>query len=205
MQQLWQTTCGWDEAVPSHIETKWNAFRVTLPIIQTLKIPSWTTYTPNCHLQVDGFSDASEQAYCGAVYLRIHDGDQISSRLLVAKARVAPLKTTTIPKLELCAAVLLVDLLKRVMPKIPSNHQLFLWTYSSIVLGWLQKSPQSLKTFVSNRISKLLDFCSVSTWQHVRTEDNPADLGTRGSLTHDLIQSKLWWHGPPWLLLPNES
>ena len=126
-------------------------------------MPRWTNYTPNCQLQVHGFSDASEQAYCGAVYLRIHDGDQISSRLLVAKARVAPLKTTTIPKLELCAAVLLVDLLKKVMPKIPSNHQLFLWTDSSIVLGWLQKSPQSLKIFVSNRISKLPGFCSIST------------------------------------------
>ena len=37
--------------------------------------------------------------------------------------------------------------------------------------------------------------------KHVRTEENPADMGTRGYYSQELIGSWLWWHGPTWLKL----
>ena len=150
--------------------------------------------SPTSIIQIHGFSD-----------LRINNGQIFSCHLLAAKTRVAPLKRITIPKLELCGAVLLVNLLENLLKTITFEYELFMWTDSSIVLGWLQKPPQLLKTFVANRITKLLTFSPASSWKHVKTEDNPADLGTRGSLPMDLIESNLWWHGPSWLSVQQEA
>lgn len=187
---------------PPLVLIKWNSFKENLPHIQTLKIPRWVDFSPGLRVQIHGFCDASEKAYCAAVYMRTEGAGMLSSNLLVAKTRVAPIKRVTIPKLELCGAVLLTNLLKVLLETVSYDFDLHLWTDSSIVLGWLQKPPQSLKTFVANRIAEILNFSSITTWKRVKTEDNPADLGTRGSLPSDLIQNSLWWKGPPWLQKP---
>ena len=78
-------------------------------------------------------------------------------------------------------------------------YEMLLWTDSSIVLGWLQKSPNSLKTFVENRVPKIMSITSNSNRKHVKTENNPEDLDTRGCTPDELIETDLWWHGPTWL------
>ena len=53
--------------------------------------------------------------------------------------------------------------------------------------------------------SWLTGFCEIqmstepSQWQHVSTEENPADLCTRGANPSELADSPLWWNGPDWL------
>ncbi|XP_075150562.1 uncharacterized protein LOC142224664 [Haematobia irritans] len=175
MQQLWEANIDWDEAIPPHLLERWKSFRENLPIIQELKIPRWVEFSQDAQVQIHGFCDASE---------------------------VAPTKKTTIPKLELCGALLLTNLVKAVAESFNNGAELHLWTDSSIVLGWLQKSPQTLKTFVANRVSQIQNFTSVTNWKHVKTEDNPADLGTRGSLPQDLMKSSVWWSGPSWIRTP---
>ena len=44
-----------------------------------------------------------------------------------------------------------------------------------------------------------------SQWQHVVTEENPADLYTRGPTPKELSGSSLWWHGPTWLLSEDKA
>lgn len=74
-----------------------------------------------------------------------------------------------------------------------------LWTDSTIVLHWLQKPPNVLKTFVANRIANIQEKTDVKTWRHIRSIDNPADLLSRGSTTEQFITSNLWRYGPTWL------
>ncbi len=125
----------------------------------------------------------------------------------MAKARVRPLKVTTIPKLELQAASLLARLLVYAANtlQVPHTH-LQLWTDSTIVLSWLRKMPHSISdVFVKNRISTIHESLQDAMWRHVPSGQNPADIASRGSSVADLLSSSLWWSGPSWLSCPEDS
>ena len=86
-----------------------------------------------CHgklLQLDGFSDASEVAYGRVVYLTIMGcNDSVSTSLVIAKTKVASIKCITVPRLELCGAVLLARLLHRVAKVLEiSEGNICAWT-----------------------------------------------------------------------------
>ena len=95
-----------------------------------------------------GFSDSSETAYGGAVYLQTTCTDAtITTALVIAKSKVTPLKKFTIPKLELCAVLLTSKLVQTVNSQLsvdPSN--VFGWSDSTITLQWLRTPPHHLKT-----------------------------------------------------------
>ena len=123
--------------------------------------------------------------------------------LVTAKARVLPLKHTSIPRAELIAAHLLSKLLARTAQvlDVPCSS-LFAWTDSAIVWHWLAKDSASIRDrFVANRVQACHDLLPQVRWLHVPTADNPADLCSRGVSARDLINSSLWWSGPPWLTL----
>lgn len=69
------------------------------------------------------------------------------------------------------------------------------------MLAWLKKPPCTWKTFVSNRIAIILEKIGNQNWNHIPSNNNPADLATRGLTPLDLKENKLWWHGPQWLRL----
>lgn len=45
------------------------------------------------------------------------------------------------------------------------------------------RDPHTLKTFVGNRVSQILSVASAKQWKHVKSLENPADLGSR-HITH---------------------
>ncbi len=151
--------------------------------------------------QIHAFSDASTQAYGAVIYLRtLYDDSSVTFQLVTSKARVAPVKSVTVPRLELMAAHLLSKLVVIVVKNLKlSLADVYAWTDSSIVLAWLRGSATKLKTFVANRVCTIQEQVPGSHWRHVRTEDNPADLASRGMSPKDVIKSVLWWKGPPWL------
>jgi len=38
-------------------------------------------------------------------------------------------------------------------------------------------------------------------FRYIASDQNPSDLATRGPSVVDIVNSSLWWHGPPWLCL----
>lgn len=203
MQILWQLKLNWDESLPESEHTKWLKFRTELLKLNQLEISRWVLPVENAReIQMHGFSDASQLAYGACVYLRVTDENgEHRANLLCSKGRVCPLKTLSIPRLELCGAVLLAKLVKSVMSSLDLKiDKCFYWTDSSIVLSWLQKDSSHWKTFVANRVSVVHQLSSCESWNHVATKDNPADLVSRGCSAENLIQSDLWWNGPEWLL-----
>ena len=206
MQELWELKTDWDDEVPTSVLTKWLTFLTELHQLQELQIPRWVNFSSGSTIQLHGFCDASEKAFCGAVYIRVVGPmDETHCHLMVAKTKVAPLQPMTIPKLELCGASLVTKLVMNVSRHLQVQHEITLWTDSSIVIGWLQRKPQTLKTFVANRVGEIQKLIPSTQWRHIKTEENPADLGSRGCTPHELRHSKQWWHGPSWLTLPQEK
>lgn len=125
-----------------------------------------------------------------------------SSALLCSKSRVAPIKnkTVTLLRLELCGCVVLVRLLKNVREalKIEFNG-IYTWSDSTIALAWISGDPSRQKVFTSNRTAEIQSILPSKHWHHVKSEDNPADLISRGASLKDLQQCKLWWEDPHWL------
>ncbi|XP_076660720.1 uncharacterized protein LOC143364103 [Halictus rubicundus] len=202
MQELWQMKVGWDETLSQDLHLRWLNFRTELDELSSVKIPRLALFS-NLDIEIHGFSDASEKAYGAAVYVRSRrsDGTWVA-RLLCAKSRVAPLKSVSIPRLELCGALLMAQLIEKVRRslRIVSMRE-YCWTDSQIVLAWLAERPCRWKVFVANRAAEIHKLTASSTWKHVRTADNPADILSRGSSAPLLIGHDLWWYGPSWLSL----
>ncbi|XP_065355901.1 uncharacterized protein LOC135950281 [Calliphora vicina] len=203
MQQVWSDKTDWDEYLSEASGLKWNQFLRDYGSIDNIRICRWVGFKPSTKLQVHGFSDASEKAYGACVYVRLEDEDgSVQTHLLLAKSKVAPLKTISLPRLELCGASLLADLLDTVRKDLnfdENRTKVFTWSDSMIVLAWLQKPPSSWTTFVANRVSKIVEKIGKDCWRHVSSSDNPADLLSRGVRPQDLVENNLWWHGPSWL------
>lgn len=201
MQQLWLGAFGWDDELPAHLQDEWRKIKASLTRCSNFRVPRWVGYTKdNKHVSLHGFCDASEKMYAAACYLRtVAQSGLVEVHLLTAKTKVAPLKSLTIPKLELCAANLLASLMEQLIKALKIQKlETYAWTDSGIVLAWVSTPPHKLKTFVSNRVAKIQEKIPTEKWRYVNTASNPADYATR--IGNELIALTKWWTGPPFLL-----
>ncbi|GFV82479.1 uncharacterized protein TNCV_3982711 [Trichonephila clavipes] len=191
----------WNDLLPAEGYREWQQFLVSLENINNIEIPRRILVTFPEVIEIHGFADASEWCYGAAVYCKSKNlKSETLVRLITSKSRVAPIKSLTIPRLELCAAVLLAKLVKRVVAALQlETAELYLWSDSMIVLAWLRKEPMDLKTFVQNRVTKIQEFYPNQLWRHVPSDQNPADLVSRGVDPDKLLQQNLWFNGPTFL------
>ena len=213
LQKLWEERIDWDDPVPPAIHEAWSQWRAELNLLSERHIPR--CYFPKdakiVSIQLHGFSDASEQAYAGVVYLRMVDSTGgVHTSLVMSKTKVAPIKRLTIPRLELCGAHLLAQILAQILHHCKevfslSLKDVFAWTDSTIVLNWLVGSPRHFKTYVSTHVSSIMELIAPDRWNHVNGLVNPADCASRGLFPSELLNFALWWDGPKWLRLsPDE-
>ncbi|XP_075210186.1 uncharacterized protein LOC142317511 [Lycorma delicatula] len=178
MQQLWLQNLEWDDKLPENLDI-WSGICKNLPFIEQIKIPRLVKCTGKIFdIQLHGFSDASKDGYGACIYLRsVNTFGNISVKLLCSKSRLAPVKQISIPRLELCGALLMGRLLKFVNPALCLTiNKIYLWTDSTVVLSWISALPTKWKTFVANRVSEIKDLTEGCVWGHVSTDENPADL-----------------------------
>lgn len=115
LQELWSLKLSWDEGVPVSLHTKRDKFQNECSNLNNFKIPCRVVCDSCNRFEFHGFADASQQAYGACIY--VHTVDEfgtIQTTLFCSKTRAAPVKSMSIPRLELCAAVLLVQLIKKV-------------------------------------------------------------------------------------------
>ncbi|KAI8441259.1 hypothetical protein MSG28_014900 [Choristoneura fumiferana] len=202
IQRLWLSGIDWDEELPSPLLDEWLTYREELSKLTEFRLHRWTNHRSNATLvELHGFSDASNAAYAAVVYLRVIDAEgRVHVSLVTAKTRVAPIKQVSIPRLELCGAVLLSKLLVDVSDVLGvQKSHIHAWTDSEVVLAWLSSHPSRWKTFIGNRCSEILTATSRSQWAHVKSDHNPADCASRGVGAAELNNFELWLHGPTWL------
>lgn len=207
IQTLWRLRLDWDSTVPLHIQSEWQFLAERLNLLSNIQISRYYNTGENNTCSLVGFSDASELGYAAVVYIVVHNIIP-SVHLLMAKSKVAPLKTLTIPRLELSAALLLSRIMQYVHSSLQNSiniSSIYLYTDSTIVLSWLKTPSYLLKIFVANRVVQIHDNVSNASWGHVVSQDNPADCASRGLLPEQICDHPLWFSGPKWLLLPQNK
>ncbi|XP_061389611.1 uncharacterized protein LOC133324788 [Musca vetustissima] len=204
MQQIWQDKIGWDDPLKPMTQINWNNFVKNSKEIEFLKVPRWIRFTADDSVEIHEFCDASENAYGATLYIRIENKDSSTHAfLLTAKTRVTPIKKLSIPRLELCGAVLLSKLGASIIKNLQiTSYSTHFWTDSKIVLAWLKKHPCHWNAFVGNRISDISENVGQENLRHVDSESNLADIASRGCAPLDLKTQELWRYGPQWLKLP---
>lgn len=205
-QQLWTLKLHWDAAIPMELHTQWVNFRKGLNSLNIVKLARHVGTAGAKSVQLHAFCDASEKAYGAVIYVRsVHENGIIRTRLLCAKSRVAPVKSVTLPRLELCGAKLAAELLHKVKIDLSWQNKCFLWTDSSIVLGWINSTSTNYQTFVANRVAAIQSKSIPSQWRHVPTKENPADLISRGVQPQKFKECSLWFYGPIFLSGPESA
>ena len=199
IQKLWKLNLEWDETLTPELVEEWIQIKLCLDhsrniVIKRPYFSNGIADLDNCELHV--FADASLKAYGAVVYI-VHNNE---SQFVMAKTRVKPLKETTLPRLELLASFVAAHLLRfvcKALHQVQFNKTV-LWSDSQIVLHWIH-SNKKLPIFVQNRVKFIRDTLFTDI-KYCQTNDNPADLLTRGIKNSELEQSKLWWNGPAWLI-----
>lgn len=201
LQKLWSAKLDWDEPVPNDFVKRWSKLLKEFSFLSEIKVPRCVLSDNYSIIDLHCFVDASQQAYAACVYLRSEsDTNAVAVNLLCAKARVAPISPTTIPRLELCGALLGARLCEKVCQSLRCNiRSKYIWTDSTVVLGWLKTPPRELKAFVCNRVNEINELTSGYYFNHVPTDQNPADMASRGVDPKSLYSSPIWWEGPSFL------
>lgn len=156
LQELCSINCGWDEEVPQEFLDRWIKWTADLQQIKDFKIPQCIKPSNfGSYKQLNHFSDASEQGYGSVSYLRlVNEENTVHVAFMTGKARVAPLKKMTIPRMELAAAVLVTKVDKVLHSELQLQLQSpMFWTDSQSVLKYIANEHTRFHTFVSNRIS----------------------------------------------------
>ncbi|XP_011061839.1 PREDICTED: uncharacterized protein LOC105150443 [Acromyrmex echinatior] len=139
MQSLWEIKTGWDDPLPDSVLDKWKEFRNSLNNTHELYVPRLVVdVSKNCRYSMFGFCDASEKAYSTCIYIRsVSESSEETTVIICAKARVTPLKKQSIPRLELCSALLLCKLINNVKHAIHIEiDEIRAWSDSMVVLYW---------------------------------------------------------------------
>jgi len=201
MQEMWTAGLEWDELCPGELINKsreWFCELEELPVIKVSRClrfgPEQVALSETLHT----FVDASQDAYGAVIYSRVvYESGSVSTRLVAAKSKVAPLTTTSIPRLELLAAVLelrLTESTSRVFSG--ALGQAVFWSDSMNVLWWLRGRSRRFKPFVANRVGEIQSLTNPKQWRYVSTHENPADVITRGTRISDMTKEEKWWNGP---------
>jgi len=140
--------------IPADLLFRWSMWQKQLPKVKELKVKRCIKVPgiENTEFALHHLCDASELGYGVVSYLRSDDfHGNFSCSLLMAKSRLAPIKTIKIPRLELSAVALTVKLDKLICAELDIKlcHTWF-WTDSSIVLSYINNADKRFKTFVAN-------------------------------------------------------
>ena len=204
LQDLCRQKLGWDDPISDVDGERWEKWKRQLPSLSEITVNRCVKPAYFGDLKVaelHDFADASQIAYGAVSYLRLVDvEDRIHCAFLVGKSRLAHLKPMSVPRLELSAAVLAVQLDQSTREEldIPITQSTF-WSDSTCVLQYIRNQSKRFHTFVANRLSVIHDNSAPYQWRHVSSELNPADEISRGLTVDEMRTNSKWLNGPQFL------
>ncbi|XP_018494095.1 uncharacterized protein LOC108863903, partial [Galendromus occidentalis] len=213
LQELWTAKKGWDSALTGNLAENYVKFVSQLRTTASTKIPralfkSSQRQGAVISHQVFTFSDASTKAIGCVAYLRtIRIGCEPQISFLMAKGRVAPVKKTSVQRLELSGALLAARVMSNVKKGLDPNIHISAYNFltdNKSVMAWVHSKPERFKAYVANRVRIIQRLTKGDSWSWVPSEENPSDIVSRGKwLTGE--DKRMWLNGPTWLKESDEK
>lgn len=199
-----ESSLGWDDEIPSEHKSRWESWLSELPSLENISVQR-CLYSPEQgsieSREIHVFSDASNIGYGCAAYLRSCDfNGHVNIAFLMGKARLAPLRKISIPRLELTAATVALkigQMIKLDLDRIPD--MIMFHTDATTVLHYLHNERKRFPVFVANRVQLINDYTKPSQWRFIDSHENPADIASRGQTCPTKLASSLWLTGPDFL------
>ena len=168
LQELCRDRVDRDDPVPGHIRTRWEQWRNELLLLNDFKVQRCfkpTDFGELKSIQLHHFSDASTAGYGQCSYIRLLNvQEQVHCELVMAKSRVSPLKSITIPRLELTAALVSVKVSTILHKELDFEKIVDIyWTDSKVVLGYINNEARRFHIFVANRVQQIRDESTLAT------------------------------------------
>uniref|UniRef100_A0AAG5D3P8 Integrase catalytic domain-containing protein n=1 Tax=Anopheles atroparvus TaxID=41427 RepID=A0AAG5D3P8_ANOAO len=202
LQDAWRSGRQWDDELPEELAKRWLAWISGLPTLREVYVPRcYRHITPiNTDVELHTFCDAGEGGMAAVAYFRFGVGQDVECALIGSKTRVAPVKPTSVPRLELQAAVIGSRFARHILEthRINIRRRIF-WTDSRNVICWLKSDHRRYTPFVAFRIGELLDATNMNEWRWVPTNENVADEGTKWRKVPELKPTSRWFRGPSFL------
>ena len=177
LQEACRAELDWDDGVGE----KWSHWLQALSELQHVSLErSFTLLDREIkNVELHTFADTSTKSYGGCSYLRVLNVDGLIKCLFVmGKSNVAPLKSISIPRLELTAAVLAAKLSAFIVRELEFEFsRIVFWSAATVVLRYINNTSTHFRTFVANRIELIHTLTSADQWP---TDLNPADIASKG-------------------------
>ena len=206
LRELWIKKLDWDEIVPNDLLNDWVKLGQDLMLLKNMCVDR-CSFVPSDSNTLYIFCDASKACYGFVAYA--HNG--VNSNLIFSKNKVAPMKTKSLPSLELLSVFLAFKCLDTILDGFPNItfKSMNVFVDAQIVLSWvLTNEPKTKNLFVRNRIKDINTmklelenkFHTKCYFNYVNTEQNPADLVTHGISAKEFANKQdFWFKGPSWL------
>ena len=162
---------NWDEPLPDELRPGWERWHSDCANLRDVRLPR--CYKPKdfgkvISAELHHFSDTSMNGYGQCSYLLLVGKDCVHCSLLSGKARVAPTKIVTIPRLELPAAVVSAKMSNILRHELEiSIDQEYFWTDSKVVLAYISSEAKRFHVFVANRVQRIRQISEPSQWHYV--------------------------------------
>ena len=151
------------------------------------------------------FCDASVNGTGHVIYIRsFTTSGEKHLAFVSANSRIAPRAVLSIPRLELRAAVDGAIATQQIVQDLKLDpSDVFLYSDSKVVIGYLQNSSRRFSRYVTRRVGLILKSFPSSQWKYVSTDDNPGDIASRPQNLSSLSES-CWFRGLAFLWLDKE-
>ena len=197
-----QTKADWDIPLPAELKPNWDAWKTGVMSKSSLGMPRCILplNTSGGRRELHVFCDASQDAIGSVIYMKsISESGECVVTFVSAISRLAPRAATTIPRLELCAALLAAVHVYSIVQDLKIEiDEIYLYSDSMVVLGYLRNVSKCFTKYVTRRVEATLRLYDRSKWSYVPTDLNPADLATR-PCTPAQLEESIWFTGPPFL------
>ena len=210
MRKIWKLEVGWDDPLPDEICSEMKKLSRDLEMLSEVTYPR-QALNENKIYGLHIFCDSSAEAYGYVAYAVDEEG---RSTYLHSKSKLTPLnrsKEHSIPTLELMGVILAFKCLPTILEAYQNIQIQFvnICVDAQVVLNWLLTKETKVKSkFLKNRVLEadglkqqiINKYKLPVAYHYVHTEENPADLITKGlSYSKYLDKLKFWLEGPQWL------